>query len=392
MAKKCMTMLSTLLLVALLVACLPAASRAAEPAPGEDAGATTSPERPPVHEQYAAPEEPPCPQYGSPPDAWQEEDTTPGAAGVAPTAADPGARYDDDAQGAQYDPDAPYPSDRGTYEDPCSGDTSLNQEAAVEPAAEDAQSTDDALAEAHEAGAARQPAEEALVAEPAAAPASSARTAEVYPGTRNNDPATSYPSDVAEPAALDARDTDAAPDEAREITASDPPDADPVADPDGPAVLDAGGTEQPPERVREGSGEPEAEYVVREPVPHAPQPPVSLPLATADPVASTANQEAHPAAGDTNAGAPAPKEPLIVPAQEVPPEEAGPRTEEPAALPIATLEAAPEQRAFLAPEPPRKAAAEATKALSAVPLSATGGSLLLALGVGALIYGRRLGR
>ena len=358
MAKKCMTMLSTpLLLVALLVACLPAVSRAAEPAPGEDAGATTSPERPPVQEQYAAPEEPPCPQYGSPPDAWQEEYAPPGAAGVAPTAeADPGARYDD-AQGAQYGPDSPYPSDRGTYEDPCSGDTNLDQVAAVEPAAEDARNADDALAEAHEAAAARQPAEEALVAEPAAAPAASARTAEVYPGTRN-DPATSYPSDVAEPAARDARDTDAAPDEAREITASDPPDADPVA--------------------------------------------------------STANQEAHPAAGDTNAGAPAPKEPLMTaispsgpedgleggedgqyaaPAQEeVSPKEAGPGTEDPAAPPpLPTREAVPEQRAFLAPEPPRKAAAEATTSLSAVPLSATGGSLLLALGAGALIY-RRLGR
>ena len=97
MAKKCTVMLSTpLLLVALLVACLPAASRAAEPAPGEDAGATTSPKRPPVQEQYAAPEEPPCPQYGSPPDAWQKEDTPLGAAGVAPNAeANPGARYED---------------------------------------------------------------------------------------------------------------------------------------------------------------------------------------------------------------------------------------------------------------------------------------------------------
>ena len=384
MAKKRMVMLSTLLLVALLVACLPAA-RAAEPAPGEDAGATTSPERPPVQEQYAATEGPPCPQYGSPPDAWQEEYTPPGAAGVAPTAeTDPGARYYD-AQGARYGPDAPYPSDRGTYEDPCSGDTNLDQEAAVEPAAEDARNADDALAEAHEA--ARQPVEAQAAEPPTAAPAPSARTAEVDPGSRN-DPDTPYPSDGAEPAARDAQDTEAALDEARQTTAGDPPSAVPA----GPTVLDAGGTQRAPERVREGS-DGQAEYVVREPVSRAPQPPAGLPFATA---------------GDTDAGAPAPKEPLMpaispsgpedgpeggqyaVPAQEASPEEAGSRSEEPAALPIATRGAAPEQRVFLAPEPPRKAA-EATKALSAVPLSATGGSLLLALGVGALIY-RRLGR
>ena len=377
MAKKRMVMLSTLL----LVACLPAAARAAEPAPGEHVGATTSPERPPVREQYAAPEEPPCPRYGSPPGAWQEEDAPPGAAGVAPTVeADPGARYDDNAQGAQYGPDAPYPSDQGTYEDPCSGDNNLDQAAAVEPAAEDARTADDALAEAHEA--ARRPVE-AQAAEPTATPAPSARTAEVDPGAQN-DPATPYPSDGAEPAARDAQDTEAALDGAPQITQSDPPSAVPA----GPTVLDAGGTQRVPERVREGSGG-QAEYVVREPVSHAPQPPVGLPFATA---------------GGTDAGAPAPKEPLVpaispsgpedgpeggedgqyaAPAQEVSPKEAGPRTEEsaarPEAQPIASREAAPES--------PQKAA----EALSAVPLSATGGSLLLALGAGALIY-RRLGR
>lgn len=387
------------LAVALIaLACFPASSRGAElvgePDPPPQGEVVPAEEQYAVHDRHPArgqydPDTPYPSDWGTYDDPCPVCSLADGAEPAAEDAHNAGEALGNAREAtAAEPPDAPATSYCGTYENPCpaGGDGG----AVAESAAEDAQNADDALVEAHEATAAtRKPQAQTPEIPGAAAPGS--RTAEVDSGARN-DPATPYPSDVAEPAARDAQGTDAAPDEARQITASVPfTAAPPVADPAGPTVLDAGGTERAPERVREGSGEPEAEHVVREPLPHAPQPLVDLPLSTADPVDPTANQEAYDAAaGHSDADAPAPKEPLVVPARG-PPEEAGPKTEEPEARPVATREAAPEQRAFLAPESPRKAAAaEAT--LSTVPLSATGGSLLLALGAGALIYRRRFGR